>query len=331
MQIGYTMMCEQSGPRALVDDLVHAEAVGFDYSVISDHIAPWLDSQGHSPYAWTVLGAAAQATSTIPLMTYVTCPTFRYHPVVVAQKAATVALLSEDRFTLGLGAGERLNEHVVGGGWPDVDVRHQRLEEAIGIIRDLWRGGYVRHRGRHFSFDSARVWDRPDRPPPIGVAISGPASARLAGAHADAMIAVEPKAELGALFDEAGGGGRPRYGQLAISFDPDEEVARRRAWEQFRWFGAGWKVNAELPGTSAFAAASQAVRQTDVAEQIPCGPDVDRHLQAMEAFADAGFTHLALIQIGGDRQHDFIDWAGKELLPEARRLAGATPQPAGTS
>jgi hypothetical protein len=141
MQIGYTMMCEQSSPKELVRDVQLAEQAGFDYAVISDHYSPWLDSQGHAPYAWSVLGAAAQATSRIPLMTYVTCPIRRYHPVVVAQKAATIQLLSDGRFTLGLGAGENLNEHVVGGGGPSADVRHQMLREAVEIIRRLFAGG----------------------------------------------------------------------------------------------------------------------------------------------------------------------------------------------
>ncbi len=320
MKIGYTMMCEQSGPKDLVQDLALAEEAGFDYSVISDHYFPWLDEQGHSPYAWSVLGAAAQATSTIPLMTYVTCPTRRYHPVVVAQKAATVQLLSDGRFTLGLGAGENLNEHVVGGGWPSANTRHEMLAEAVEIIRDLFDGGYVRHQGRHFDIDSAKLWDLPEQPPPIGIAVSGTQSATLAGKLADLVIAVEPKAELLTSFAEAGGGAKPSYGQVPVSFDLDEKAARRRAHEQFRWFAGGWKVNAELPGTGAFAAASAFVTEDDVADQIPCGSDVDRHLEAIGEFADAGFTHLALVQVGGDQQSSFIKWAGEELLPRARRL-----------
>jgi G6PDH family F420-dependent oxidoreductase len=318
VEIGYTMMCEQSGPNALVRDIQLAEQAGFDFSVISDHFFPWLDEQGHAPYAWSVLGAAAQATSHIPLMTFVTCPIRRYHPVVVAQKAATTQLLSEGRFTLGLGAGENLNEHVVGGGWPSADVRHDMLGEAVEIIRALFGGGYVRYQGRHFDFDSAKLWDLPDRTPPIAIATSGPSSSKLAGSLGDAMIAVEPRAELGRMFDAAGGSGKPRYGQLAVSYDTDEGAATTRAWEQFRWFSGGWKINAELPGTAAFAAASQSVREEDVADNIPCGPDIDRHLAGLRRFRDAGFTHVALVQIGGDQQPDFITWAAEELLPRAR-------------
>jgi G6PDH family F420-dependent oxidoreductase len=314
------MMCEQSGPKDLLRDLTMAEAAGFDFSVISDHYFPWLEEQGHAPYAWSVLGAAAQVTATIPLMTYVTCPTRRYHPAVVAQKAATMQLLSDGRFTLGLGAGENLNEHVVGGGWPGADHRHEMLREAVEIIQDLFTGEYVSRRGGQFEVDSAKLWDLPDEPPPIGIAISGRQSATIAGDLADLVIAVEPREELIRYFGEAGGSGKPSYGQLPLSFDPDEGAARRRAHQQFRWFSGGWKVNAELPGTAAFAAASRIVTEDDVAEQIPCGPDVDRHLDGIRRFAEAGFSHLALVQVGGDQQPDFIQWAAEELLPKARRL-----------
>ncbi len=320
MNIGYTMMCEQSGPKELVRDVCLAEEAGFDYSVISDHYFPWLDEQGHAPYAWSVLGASAEATTRMPLMTYVTCPIRRYHPVVVAQKAATMQILSDGRFTLGLGAGENLNEHVVGGGWPSADTRHQMLREAVEIIRSLFAGGYVRYRGHHFEFDSAKLWDLPDRPPPIGIAVSGSESVRLAADLADLLIAVEPKSELTESFAEGGGSGRPSYGQLAVSYDTDEKAARTVAWEQFRWFSAGWKVNAELPGTGGFAAASQSVTEDQVAAEIPCGPDVERHLAGLRRFSDAGFTHVALVQIGGGRQKDFIAWAAEELLPRAKSL-----------
>src|SRR5690606_15087151 len=171
--IGYTLMTEQTGPRQLVADAVRAEEAGFDFAVMSDHYFPWLDSQGHAPNAWAVLGAVAQATRRLPLMSYVTCPIMRYHPTVVAQQAATVGLLSEGRFTLGLGAGENLNEHVVGQGWPPVDVRHQMLDEAVRIIRALFDGGYVNVDGRHFRVDSAKLWDVGDPPPEIGIAVSG--------------------------------------------------------------------------------------------------------------------------------------------------------------
>jgi G6PDH family F420-dependent oxidoreductase len=318
IKIGYTMMCEQAGPKQLVRDVVLAEEAGFDFAVISDHYFPWLDAQGHSPYAWSVLGAAAQATARIPLMTYVTCPTRRYHPAVVAQKAATMQLLSDGRFTLGLGAGENLNEHVVGGGWPTVGVRHEMLEEAIEIISALWAGDTVTYRGEHFDVESAKIWDLPDTAPPIGIAVSGARSCRIAGEYADVMIAVEPKGALGAMFDAAGGTGKPRVGQIALSYDPDPDIAVKRALDQFRWFTGSWKVNAELPLPASFDAASTTVRADDVTEKMPCGPDVARHVEGIRAFEAAGFTDVALVQVGGETQEQFISWASAELLPALR-------------
>src|SRR5437764_4768758 len=279
------MMCEQSAPRDLVNDVVAAEGAGFDFAVISDHYFPWLEEQGHSPYAWSVLGAAAWATSRIPLMTYVTCPTFRYHPAVVAQKAATVQLLSKGRFTLGLGSGENLNEHIVGAGWPPVDVRHERLTESVEIIRSLFSGGYVNHRGKHFHVESARLWDVPEEAPPIGIAVSGKQSCDLAGRLGDVMVAVEPNAELGKMFDAAGGNGKPRIGQIPVAYGDDRDKALQRAHEQFRWFGGGWKVNAELPGPAAFDSASSYVRPEDVAEQVPCGNDVEETSETIRHFS----------------------------------------------
>jgi G6PDH family F420-dependent oxidoreductase len=194
------------------------------------------------------------------------------------------------------------------------------LREAVEIIRALHGGGYVSYDGRYYELDSARVWDLPDDGVPIGTGISGPASARLAGELADAMIATDPDPTLGPLFAERGGVGKPGYGQQAVCFDPDEEAARMRAREQFRWFGTGWKVNAELPGTSAFAAASEAVRAEDMAASIPCGSDVRAVLGAVGRFADASVTHLALLQVGGDHQAPFIEWAADEIPDLARAV-----------
>ena len=313
-------MCEQTGPRELVRDAVRAEQAGFDFEVISDHFSPWLDSQGHAPNAWATLGAIAQATERVDLMTYVTCPTMRYHPAIVAQQAATVDLLSGGRFLLGLGAGENLNEHVVGRGWPPVNVRHEMLDEALHIIRALFDGGYVNYAGEHFRVDSAKLWDLGDQPPKIGLAVSGAQSADLAGELADAMIAVEPESELGELFDAAGGAGKPRIGQVPICWDPSRERAIERAHDQFRWFGSGWKVNAELPGPAGFEGASQFVRPEDVADSIPCGPDLDAHVDAVRDYVEAGFTDVAVVQVGGDSQPEFLEWAERELVPALRKI-----------
>lgn len=327
VNIGYTLMCEQTGPRELVRDARAAEQAGFGLAVISDHYSPWLDTQGHAPYTWSVLGAAAQVTERLEFMTYVTCPIKRYHPAVVAQKAATVALLSEGRFTLGLGAGENLNEHVTGGGWPPVNVRHEMLGEAVDIISALFDGGYVSYRGQHFQVDSAKLWDLPERRIPIGVAVSGPQSIAAFAPKADVMISTEPDPELAPAWDAASSSssssGRARkVGQLPVSWDRDRDAAVKRAHEQFRWFAGGWKVNSELPGTPAFAAASRFTRPEDVASQIPCGHDVQAIVEAVRPFADAGYTDVALVQIGGDAQSSFLEAAEKELLPA---LAEAFP------
>ncbi|MBS1861141.1 MAG: TIGR03557 family F420-dependent LLM class oxidoreductase [Actinobacteria bacterium] len=322
-EFGYTMMCEQSAPDALVHDIRRAEAAGFDFSQISDHFQPWLAEQGHSPYAWSVLGAAAAVTERIGLMTYVTCPTIRYHPAVVAQKAATVGILSGGRFRLGLGAGENLNEHVVGEGWPAVGARHSMLSEAIDVIDALFdapEGEAVSWHGDYFDLETARLWDRPESRVEIGVAVSGEESCRLAGRKADFMVAVQPEAELGEMFDAAGGIGKGRVGQIAVSYDEDRDAAVGRAHEQFRWFGLGWKVMADLPNPDSFDAASQFVGDEDVTDSIPCGPDVEEHVAKIKRFVDAGFTEIGLVQIGGEHQKNFIPWAEHELLPALREL-----------
>jgi G6PDH family F420-dependent oxidoreductase len=297
--------------------------------VISDHYQPWLDSQGHSPYAWSVLGAAAQATERIPLMTYVTCPTLRYHPAVVAQKAATMQILSGNRFRLGLGAGENLNEHVVGKRWPSVGVRHEMLSEAVDVIGALFDSDEpVNYRGRYFDVETARLWDRPDERVPIGIAVSGPDSCSLAGRKADLMIAVQPEKELGEMFDSAGGKGKPRVGQIAVCYDPDRDAATKRAHDQFRWFGLGWKVMADLPNPDGFEAATQFVTPQQVADALPCGPDVEEHVEKIRPYLEAGFTEVALVQIGADHQAPFIDWARSELLPALRSLEGSSAREA---
>lgn len=316
VSVGYTLMTEQSGPRELVRDALAAERAGFDFAVCSDHFFPWLDEMGHSPNAWVTLGAVAQATERIDLMTYVTAPTFRYHPAVVAQQAATLQIVSDNRFTLGLGSGEALNEHVVGVGWPSADLRQERLVEAASIISKLFDGGYVTFQGRHFRVDSAKLWDLPDRRVPVGIAVSGRQSCELFAPLAEVMVGIDPDPHLAQWWDaagprtsESGPGDARKVGQLPISWGADEAAAVRRAHELFRWSLGGWKVNAELPGTAAFAGASSTVRESDVAARIPCGNDLGAVVEAASAFFDAGYTDLALVQIGGDRQDEFFDAA----------------------
>src|SRR3954471_8140451 len=319
-------MTEQSGPRDLVRYAAAAERVGFDFEVSSDHYSPWLTEQGHAPYAWSVLGAVAHATERVELMTYVTCPTLRYHPAVVAQKAATLGLLSEGRFTLGLGSGENLNEHTVGAGWPALETRHEMLAEAVEIIRELFGGELVTFRGQHFDVDSARLWDLPEEPARIAVAVAGDRAVERFAPLADDLVAVEPKAEVitswnGTAGATSIGDGARAIGQIPICWDPDEKAAVDRAHQQFRWFGGGWNVNADLPTTAGFSAASQFVRPEDVAESIPCGPDLDKIVEAVSAYWEAGFTDVAVVQVGDEGQQRFLDEAAGPLLERLRAAA----------
>ncbi len=323
-RFGYTLMTEQSGPKQLVGYAQAAEQVGFDFEVSSDHYSPWLSAQGHAPYAWTVLGAVAQVTERVELMTYVTCPILRYQPAVVAQKAATLQLLADGRFTLGLGAGENLNEHVVGEGWPSIDARQDMLVEAIEIIRELHTGELVTYDGEYFRVDSARIWDLPEGGVPIGVAVSGEKSVNRFAPLGDHLVAVEPKPDLvkgwNAARDAAAAPSRT-IGQIPICWDPDKDTAVANAHDQFRWFAGGWSVNSDLPTTAGFAGATQFVRPDDVAESIPCGPDVGAIVEAVSAYWDAGFTDVALVQIGDDGQQRFLDEAAGPILAALRDAA----------
>ncbi|PPG52693.1 LLM class F420-dependent oxidoreductase [Rathayibacter sp. AY1E9] len=324
VRFGYTLMTEQSGPKQLVGYAVDAERLGFEFAVSSDHYSPWLTEQGHASYAWTLLGAVAQATSTIDLTTYVTAPTIRYHPAVVAQKAATLAILSDDRFTLGLGSGENLNEHVVGEGWPSVAVRQDMLEEAVHLIRELHTGELVTWEGEYFRVDSARIWDLPDKPVEIGLAVSGEKSIARFAPIGDHLITTEPDAELISQWTAVRGADAApsrTIGQIPICWAPDKEQGVALAHEQFRWFAGGWAVNSDLPTPAGFAGASQFVRPEDVAEQIACGPDLDELAQSFVPYIEAGFTDIALVQVGDELQQRFLDEAAEGLLERLRALA----------
>ncbi|MFN3006048.1 LLM class F420-dependent oxidoreductase [Mycolicibacterium wolinskyi] len=322
-RFGYTLMTEQSGPKDLVRYAVSAEQVGFDFEVCSDHFSPWLATQGHAPNAWPVLGAVAHATEAVQLYSYVTCPTIRYHPAVVAQQAATLQILADGRFTLGLGSGENLNEHVVGRGWPTIERRLDMLAEAIKIIRELLTGELVDFRGEYFEVDSARIWDLPAEPLTIGVSMTGEKAVEKLAVAADHLINVAPDRK---IIDEwrslrQSTGVLPEgrvIGQIPVCWDTDRDAAVKRAHDQFRWFAGGWSVNADLPTPAGFAGATQFVRPDDVASSIPCGPDLDAIVAAVDEYRQAGFTDIALVQIGGDSQERFLDEAAKPLLAALR-------------
>jgi G6PDH family F420-dependent oxidoreductase len=317
ISLGYKMMSEEHGPVALVRNVARAEQAGFDFAAISDHFSPWLEEQGHASFAWSVLGAAAQATSRIGLMTAVTCPIMRYHPAIIAQAAATIGLLSNNRFTLGLGAGERLNEHIVGEGWPGLLERHQRLEEAVEIIKQLFAGSPANYSGTYFKLDHARLFDRPDRMPGMAIAAGGEMAARFAARAGACLIATEPRKDLVESYASAGGSGR-RFAEVGLCYAATEEEARSTAHHYFRWSLAGWPVMAELPDTEGFAAASQHIGPETVARQISCGPSAAVHIKAIERYIEAGFDHVILTQIGPE-QDRFMDFFARELAPKLRQ------------
>ena len=318
-KFGYKLMSEEHGPTALVENARRAEAAGFDFVSISDHFHPWLEAQGHSPFAWSVLGAIANATSTIAITTGLTCPIIRYHPAIVAQAAATVAVMSENRFTLAIGAGERLNEHVTGARWPSVVERHAMLGEAIDIFRALWSGGAHTRVGAHFTIDHAQLYDRPDQPIPIVLGVSGPGGLRLAKEKADGIMATEPKADLVEAFRAGPKPNGPRYCEVALAYAETEAAALALAHARFKFSPFGWSVMSELPSVQGFEAAARFVRPEDMKDLVGAGPDAESHLAVIRKCADAGFDHIVLVGVGPD-QAAFIDFFERDLRPRLAEI-----------
>jgi G6PDH family F420-dependent oxidoreductase len=324
VEFGFKLAAEGYAPDELVQQAVKAEQAGFAFVEISDHFHPWLEAQGHSPFAWSVLGAIAASTERIGLATGVTCPFIRYHPAIVAQAAATLDLLSTGRFTLGVGAGERLNEHVVGRGFPEVTIRHRMLRESIEIIRALWSGEDVSYEGEFLRLEDARLYDVPVDPPQLVVAAGGPEAAALAAELGDGMFGVEPDPKLVEAYRSHGGEGTC-YGELPISWGETGDEALDSAWRTSRWSLLGWKVMSELPSPVNFEAASEYVRPEDVAGRIPVGPEVAPHADAVAAYVDAGFERIVLMNLGPDPD-GFFEFYREELAPELEsRTAAMSP------
>lgn len=314
-RFGYTLFCEGNDPRNLVLQAIMAEEAGFDFLVISDHYHPWLTTQTNAGFAWSILGAVAQATTKIQLATMVTCPIMRYHPAIIAQAAATVGVLSNGRFVLGLGSGERLNEHIVGQGWPSIRVRHKMLTEAIEIMQLLWRGGYQSYDGVYFQLDDARVFDLPEKPLESFVAAGGERAARLAAHTCGGVCVTEPSADIIKQFTEAGGDKTKTWGQVILSWDKDVASAQQTAFDQFRFSAGGWKVQAELPNPINFDAATKNVRPKDLTESIPCGPDPGPHALAIDKFIKSGVRNLAVAYPGTDHE-GFMEFWRQQLAPD---------------
>lgn len=312
--IGYTLSSEEHGPRELVAQAARAEEVGFSFAVISDHFHPWVDAQGESPFVWGVLGALSQATERLELATGVTCPTTRIHPAIVAQAAATAAALLPGRFSLGVGTGENLNEHVLGDRWPPVVDRQERLAEAIEVIRLLWEGGLKSRRGKHYRVENARIYSLPEQLPPILVAIAGERSADLAAELGDGLFGTSPEAETIERFRAGGGEGKPTYGQVHICWAESEDEAQRTALERWPNAATSGSHAFELPLPAHFEEITEWVEEDDIAESVVCGPDPQRHVEAIEEFAGAGYDHVYVHQIGPD-QAGFFRFYEREVLP----------------
>ena len=316
-ELGYSLSCEEHPPNDLVRNARLAEEAGFTFALISDHYHPWVDAQGHSPFVWSVIGGIAQATERLRLGTGVTCPMIRIHPAIIAQAAATSAAMMPGRFFLGVGSGENLNEHILGDRWPAADQRLGMLEEAVEVIRLLWQGGSQTHRGKYYTVENARIYTLPDEPPPIAVAASQPNAAEVAGRLGDAFVGVSPQAELVEKFEQSGGAGKPRYGQVHVCWATSEEDAKRTAYEI--WPNAGLKgpLSQELALPDHFEQASQMVTPEDVAESTVLGPDPAPYHEKIREYLDAGYDHVYIHQVGPD-QEGFIRFAERELIPGFR-------------
>ena len=320
LTLGYTLSSEERQPQELIRDAQLAEASGFTFALISDHFHPWTDRQGSSPFVWSVLGGIAATAKTLRVGTGVTCPIVRYHPAIVAQASATVGCLMPGRFFLGVGSGESLNEHVTGHGWPPPDMRQDMLEEAVEILRALHAGGEKSHRGRFFQVDDARIYNLPEQPVPIYVAAGGKEAAQLAGRVGDGLICSAPVAEAVEAFEVAGGAGKPRVGQLTVCWARTEEEGLRIAHELWPIAGLAGQFKNELPRPAYIEQASKSVTPDQIKKEVVCGPDPQRHLEAIERFVNAGFDHVYVHQVGPD-QEGFMRFYAREIFPNASALA----------
>ena len=321
MDLGYALSSEEHRPLDLVRHARLAEEAGFPFALVSDHFHPWIDRQGESPFVWSLIGAIACETETLRLGTGVTCPTIRTHPAIVAQAAATSAAMMPGRFFLGVGTGENLNEHILGDRWPSAHERLDMLEEAVALMRALWEGELTSFEGAYYVLDNARLYTLPEQPIDVVVAAAGPEAAELAGRIGDGLVSTAPEAELVDAFLEAGGDG-PRYGQLTVCWATSEDDARRTALEV--WPNAGLKgpLSQELALPSHFEAAVEMVTEEDVAAEVVCGPDPEKHLEGIRKFVDAGFDHVYVHQVGPD-QEGFLTFYETEVLPEVREISAS--------
>ena len=314
MRIGYFLSCEEFGPGALVEQARMAEEAGFGGLWISHHYHPWNEAQGQSPFVWSVIGGLSQTTS-LPVTTAVTCPTVRIHPAVIAQAAATSAVMLGGRFNLGIGSGEALNEHIFGDAWPSADVRLEMLEESVEVMRLLWEGGTQDHEGRHYTVENARIYTLPDEPPPILVSGFGPKAVRLAAEIGDGYVNVGPDAELLELFRSSGGGDKPAHSAFKACYGDDEAECVRTAHRTWPNEALPGELAQVLPTPRHFEQANELVTEDMIAQSMPCGPDPEKYRGMLRQFDEAGYDEVYVQQIGPN-QKAFFDFFGKEILPK---------------
>jgi G6PDH family F420-dependent oxidoreductase len=317
MKIGCFLSCEEFSPRELVEQAKRAEAAGFHALWISDHYHPWNEEQGHSPFVWSVIGAISEATS-LRVTTAVTCPTVRINPAVIAQAAATSAVMLDGGFQLGVGTGEALNEHILGDRWPEARVRREMLEEAVDVLRMLWQGGQRSHHGRYYTVENARIYDLPDQPPPVIVSGFGDEAIRMAAKIGDGFATTAPDAHAVELYRSEGGRG-PIQAGTKVCFMADEEEARKTVLRLWPNEGLPGELSQVLPTPAHFEQATALVTPDHL--MTPLGPDIDRHVESLQQYADAGIEELFVQQIGPDQDAFFGRWA-EQVLPAFAR-AGA--------
>lgn len=313
---GLTLSSEEHSPSRLVEISVGAEEAGFDFVSISDHFHPWLGEQGHSGFVWAVLGAISEATSNIEVGVGVTCPTFRIHPAINAHAVATTALLMDGRLTWGVGSGEALNEHITGDRWPPADIRLEMLEESIEVIRALWKGDSVTHRGKYYTVEDARIFDVPDPLPPLLVSAFGENAARLAARAGDGLWTTGFGEDVVKTYRAEGGDG-PIWSQLSLAWDTDREKALDRAFKVWPQTALPGQLAQDLRTVLHFEQAVKSVRREDVESSLPCGPDSGPILESMVKAKEAGIDHIYLHQIG-DPLDGFLEFWADELKPELR-------------
>jgi len=316
MRIGYFLSSEEYSPADLLLQARLAEESGFHGLWISDHFHPWNGEQGHSPFVWSMIGALARTTKTVNVTTAVTCPTMRLHPAIIAQAAATSAVLLEGRFALGVGSGEALNEHILGDRWPPADERLQMLEEAVAVIRLLWEGGVQSHRGTHYRVDHARIYDLPEQAPPILVSGFGPRSIDLAARIGDGFVTTQPDADAVERFrgGTANAGARLVAGGTKVCWGEDAAACRALAHRRWPNEALPGELAQVLPTPEHFEQACELVTEDMVAEVVPCGPDLERQIESFQRYADAGFDELYVQQIGLADERFFEVYAN-EVLP----------------